>query len=106
MPLTFLYILLHTQGTETVEGLVLKLQRTSTVSFSTDCFKEMKKLRLLQLDRVDLTGDYGYLSKELRWMHWNGFTFNYIPDNFYQGNLVVIDLKHNNFKQVWNETKV
>jgi len=66
----------------------------------------MKNLRLLQLDCVDLTGDYGYISKELRWVHWEESTFSNIPDDLYLGNLVAIDLKHNNMKQVWNETKV
>ncbi|CAJ2634986.1 unnamed protein product [Trifolium pratense] len=93
-------------GTETVEGLVLKLQRTSRVCFSANSFKEMKNLRLLQLDYVDLTGDYGYLSKELRWVHWQEFAYNYIPDDFYMGNIVVIDLKHSNIEQVWNESKL
>lgn len=94
------------QGTKTVEGLVLKLQTTSRVIINTDSFKEMKKLRLLQLERVDLTGDLGYLSKQLRWINWQGFTFKCIPDDFYQGNMVVIDLKHSNISQVWKETKV
>ncbi|AET01399.1 disease resistance protein (TIR-NBS-LRR class) family protein, putative [Medicago truncatula] len=43
---------LQMQGTETVEGLVLKVQRTSRVFWSTDTFKEMKKLILLQLDHL------------------------------------------------------
>jgi hypothetical protein len=94
------------QGTETVEALILSMQRTGRVSFSTNVFQDMKKLRFLQLDRVDLTGDYKNLSKELRWLHWKGFTLNYIPDNFYQGNLVIIDLKYSNITQVWNKTKV
>ncbi|AES95827.1 disease resistance protein (TIR-NBS-LRR class) [Medicago truncatula] len=72
----------------------------------TDTFKEMKKLRLLQLDHAVLTGDYQYLSKELRWIHWQGFTFNYMPDDFYQGNLVVIVIKYSSMKQVWKETKL
>lgn len=67
----------------------------------------MKKLRLLQLDSVDLIGDYGCLSNQLRWVKWQGFTsFNYIPDDFYQRNLVAIDLKHSNIRQVWNEMMV
>ncbi|XP_045832557.1 disease resistance protein RUN1-like isoform X1 [Trifolium pratense] len=95
----------HT-GTETVEGLVLKVERTCRIHLSADCFKDMKKLRLLQLDQAVLTGDYRYLSRELRWIHWQGFTFNYIPDDFYQGNLVVIDVKYSSIKQLWRETKL
>ncbi|XP_045832544.1 disease resistance protein RUN1-like isoform X3 [Trifolium pratense] len=95
----------HT-GTETVEGLVLKVERNSKVVLSTDSFKEMKKLRLLQLDHAVLVGDYRFLSKELRWIHWKGFSFNYIPDEFDQGNLVSIDVKYSSIKQVWKETKL
>jgi hypothetical protein len=94
------------QGTETVEGLIFKPQITDTVCFSTNSFKEMKKLRLLQLDCVNLIGDYGCVSNQLRWIKWQGSTFNYIPDDFYQGNLVAMDLKHSSIRQVWNETKV
>ncbi|CAL5195435.1 unnamed protein product [Lathyrus oleraceus] len=99
-------ILTKQTGIETVEGLVLQVQRANRVVLSTDSFKEMKKLRLLQLDHAVLIGDYRYLSKELRWIHWQGFTFNYIPDDFYQGNLVVIDVKYSSMKQVWSETKL
>ncbi|CAK8560083.1 unnamed protein product [Lathyrus sativus] len=95
----------HT-GTETVEGLALKLQRTNRVCFNAHSFNEMKNLRLLQLDCVDLTGDYGYLSKELRWIHWQQSTFSSIPNDFYLGNLVVIDLKRNRIRQAWNETEL
>ncbi|GAU37318.1 hypothetical protein TSUD_354750 [Trifolium subterraneum] len=101
-----LRVSLRCTGTETVEGLVLKSQRTGRVCFSANSFKEMKNLRLLQLDCVDLTGDYGYLSKELKWVRWQRSTFNSIPNNFYLGNLVVIDLKYSNIRQVWNDTEL
>jgi hypothetical protein len=93
------------QGTKTVEGLVLKSQSTSNVDINTT-FKEMKNLKLLQLDRVGLTGDFGYLSQELRWLHWKGFTLESIPDEFNMGKLVVFELEHSNIQQVWNKTKV
>jgi hypothetical protein len=96
----------HMQGTETVEGLVLKSQRIDKFCFSTNSFKKMKKLRLLHLDCVDLTGDFGYLSKQLRWVNWQRSTFNYIPDDFDLGNLIAFELKYSNVKQVWKETKV
>ncbi|CAJ2634978.1 unnamed protein product [Trifolium pratense] len=99
-------VLTENSGTETVEGLVLKSQSTINVCIKTETFKEMKNLRLLRLDHVYLTGAFEYLSKELRWFHWQGFTCEYIPDDFYLGNLVVFELKHSNIKQVWNETKL
>ncbi|CAJ1949617.1 unnamed protein product [Sphenostylis stenocarpa] len=56
-------------ATGVIEGLALKMQRTSRVCFSTEAFEKMKKLRLLQLDHVyKLAGDYGNLPKQLRWL--------------------------------------
>jgi len=105
--LTFRCIfVLQMQGTITVEGLVFKLPRTGRVCFTAESFMEMKRLKLLQLDCVDLVGDYGCLSKQMRWVNWQGFTLNYIPNDFYQGNLVAIDLKHSKIKQIWNEAMV
>ncbi|GAU26182.1 hypothetical protein TSUD_354040 [Trifolium subterraneum] len=101
-----LHVLSTNTGTETVEGLILKLQRTGKVSFSTNAFQEMKKLRLLKLDGVDLVGDYGLISKQLRWVDWQRFTLKFIPNDFDQGNLVVLELKYSNVKQVWQETKL
>jgi hypothetical protein len=94
------------QGTQTVEALILNMQRTGRVSFSTNVFQDMKKLRLLQLDRVDLIGDFGYLSKQLRWVNWQRSTFNFVPNDFNLENVVVFELIHSNVKQVWKDAKV
>ncbi|XP_024632717.1 disease resistance protein RUN1 [Medicago truncatula] len=97
------HVLAKNTGTNTVEGLILNLQRTSRVSFSTNAFQEMNKLRLLQLDRVDLIGDFGDLSNHLCWVDWQRFSFKCIPDDFYQENLVAFELKYSNVRQVWKE---
>ena len=81
----------------------MKLQRTSRVRFSAKTFENMKSLRLLQFDYVQVAGDYGHLSKHLTWVYWRGFSSKYIPDNFYQGNVVAIEMKHSNLKVVWKE---
>ncbi|CAL5195446.1 unnamed protein product [Lathyrus oleraceus] len=65
----------------------------------------MKKLRLLKFDGVDLKGDYGLISKQLRWVNWQRSIFKFIPKDFDQGNLVVFELKYSIVKQVWQETK-
>ncbi|KAK7286759.1 hypothetical protein RJT34_21982 [Clitoria ternatea] len=90
-------------GTNVIEGLTLKLQRTSELCFDTKAFENMKRLRLLQLEHVQLAGDYGYLPKHLSWVCWKGFPLKYIPNNFYQGNVVAINLKESNINLVWKE---
>ena len=66
----------------------------------------MNKLRLLQLAGVQLNGDFKYLSGELRWLYWHGFPLTYTPAEFQQGNLVAIELKYSNLKQIWKKSQV
>ncbi|AES97238.1 putative TIR domain, P-loop containing nucleoside triphosphate hydrolase [Medicago truncatula] len=99
-------VLLKKNGTEIVEGLIFELPRTHRTRFGTNAFQEMKKLRLLKLDGVDLIGDYGLISKQLRWVDWQRPTFKCIPDDSDLGNLVVFELKHSNIGQVWQEPKL
>ncbi|CAK8560217.1 unnamed protein product [Lathyrus sativus] len=99
-------VLSNNTGTEAVEGLILRLQQTGRIHFSTNAFQEMKKLRLLKLDGVDLKGDYGLISKQLRWVDWQRSSFKFIANDFDQENLVIFELKYSNVKQVWQETKL
>ncbi|XP_061355696.1 disease resistance protein RPV1-like [Gastrolobium bilobum] len=99
-------VLSEQTGTKAVEGLALKLPRTNTKCLSTKAFKKMKKLRLLQLAGIQLDGDFEYLSRNLRWLHWHGFPLTCIPANFYQGNLVSIELENSNVKLVWQEAQL
>jgi hypothetical protein len=94
------------QGTKAVEGLTLKLPGLSAQCFSTKAFENMKKLRLLQLSGAQLDGDFKYLSRNLRWLCWNGFPLECIPANFFQRHLVSIELENSNVKLVWNEMQV
>ncbi|XP_028763074.1 TMV resistance protein N-like, partial [Neltuma alba] len=55
-------------GTIAIKGLSLNMPRNNSIPLSTKAFKKMKRLRLLNFDNVQLDGDYGHLSKELRWL--------------------------------------
>jgi len=94
------------QGTKAVEGLALKLPSAETKCFSTKAFEKKKKLRLLQLAGVQLRGDFECLSRKLTWLSWDGFPLSCIPTNFYQGNLVSIELENSNLNLVWTEAQV
>ncbi|KAI5392070.1 disease resistance protein RUN1 [Lathyrus oleraceus] len=97
------YVLSKHNGRKAVEGLALKVPGLSTKRFSTKAFKDMEELRLLQLSGAQLDGDFKYLSRSLRWLYWNGFPLSCIPSNFYQRNLVSIELENSNIKLVWKE---
>ncbi|KOM28317.1 hypothetical protein LR48_Vigan521s000500 [Vigna angularis] len=93
-------------GTEAIVGLSLNTKLTNSDSFKADAFKEMKTLRFLQLDHVRLTGDYGYLSKQLRCISWQGFSLEHIPNNFYLEGAIVMDFQHSNLRLLWKEPTV
>ncbi|BAT97014.1 hypothetical protein VIGAN_09035400 [Vigna angularis var. angularis] len=96
-------VLKKNTGTKAIQGLSLKLHSTGRDYFEAYAFKEMKRLRFLQLDHVQLTGDYGYLSKQLRCICWKGFPSKYIPNNFHMENAIAIDLKHSYLQLVWQQ---
>jgi len=66
----------------------------------------MKRLRLLQLDGVQLDGNFEYLSRNLRWLSWNAVPLTSIPTDLYLENLVCIELENTNVNVVWKENQV
>ncbi|KAI9081705.1 hypothetical protein K1719_036359 [Acacia pycnantha] len=101
-----LAILSKHRGTKAIEGLSLNLSQSEKMHFETESFKMMKRLRLLHLEDVQLKGDYKYISRDLVWFCWHGFPLKYIPSNFYQEELVAIDLKYSCLRQVWKEPQL
>ncbi|XP_057451408.1 disease resistance protein RUN1-like isoform X2 [Lotus japonicus] len=93
-------------ATIAVKGLACSLPKNNDVVFETKAFKKMKRLRLLQLGHVNLTGDFEYLSKDLRWLCWHGFPLGYLPGSFCPKSSVAIDLKHSNLQLVWKEPQL
>ncbi|XP_052724084.1 disease resistance protein TAO1-like [Vigna angularis] len=98
------YALKKNTGTEAI--LSLKLDFSVGDWFEAHAFKKMKRLRLLQLDHIQLGGDYGHISKQLRWICWRGFPYKCIPKNFHLENVIAIDFKHSRLRLVWQQRVV
>ncbi|XP_040366644.1 disease resistance protein RUN1 isoform X2 [Rosa chinensis] len=93
-------------GTEETEGLALNLQRSDNMSFSTEAFRKMKRLKLLHLNYVQLTGDCNEFSKKLRWLCLRGFSRQVIRNEFLnEPHLVSIDLRYSNLVRVWENSR-
>ncbi|KAI3496029.1 hypothetical protein L1887_38379 [Cichorium endivia] len=97
------YVLRKGKGSEKTEGLALDLQLLKEEKFSfepsielnTDSLKKMDKLKLLQLNYVQLTGSYEDFPDNLRWLRWLGFHLRTIPSDLSLGNLLVaIDMSY------------
>ncbi|XP_062028437.1 disease resistance protein RUN1-like [Rosa rugosa] len=93
-------------GTEETEGLALNLQRSDNMSFSADAFRNMKRLKLLQLNHVKLTGDYDKFPKKLIWLCLRGFSAQVIRNGFLnEPYLVSLDLRYSNLVRVWEYSR-
>ncbi|KAI9085181.1 hypothetical protein K1719_032892 [Acacia pycnantha] len=99
-------VLINETGTRSIEGLALNMSRNNSSSLSTDMFMKMKMLRLLQLVKVKFTGDYDYLSTNLRWLCWHGFPLKDMPMNFNMEKIVAIDLKWSKLVKVWKKRQL
>ncbi|KAL7584773.1 hypothetical protein Lser_V15G44111 [Lactuca serriola] len=87
------------KGSNTMEGLALdkRMLQEERRAFKashlkTDALQKMDKLKLLQLNFVQLTGSYENISEDLRWLCWLGFHLRTIPSDLFMGNLVAIDM--------------
>jgi len=47
-----------------------------------------------------------YLSQKLRWITWQGFSSEYLPNDFYLHDAIAVDLKHSLLRLVWKEPQV
>ncbi|GKB89147.1 TMV resistance protein N-like protein [Tanacetum coccineum] len=92
-------ILCKGKGSETIEGLALdmRLQRAEKVALKskdlkTNALTNMDRLKLLQLNFVELTGPLENFSEDLRWLCWFGFYLRTIPSDIFMRKLVAIDM--------------
>ncbi|XP_021826152.1 TMV resistance protein N-like [Prunus avium] len=98
-------VLCNESGTKKIEGVVLHCSYETR--FNAQAFTNMKKMRLLHLSNVELTGEYKDFPKKLMWLSWKGFPLESIPDDFpMQPNLVGLELQYSKLKIVWKDCKL
>ncbi|XP_039166212.1 putative disease resistance protein At4g11170 [Eucalyptus grandis] len=86
-----LEVLEGNKGTSKIEAIRLGLYDGSG-SCTTETFKELTNLRFLQLDDVNLIGDFQNLLPRLRWLAWDGYHLHFELTNFHMKKLVVLNL--------------
>ncbi|XP_058190548.1 disease resistance protein RPV1-like [Rhododendron vialii] len=102
-------ILLQKIGTEIIEGLVLDMNMLRNFDMpviEASTFEKMYNLRLLKLSGVQLFGTSKAFPKRLQWLYWRGFPSTSFPNDFPLENLVSLDMRYSNLKQLWKGTKV
>ncbi|PKI63553.1 hypothetical protein CRG98_016071 [Punica granatum] len=88
-------------GTEQVEGLVSNDYLELAEKVDAKAFERMRQLRLLKLNDLHVDGDYGLISKELKWLSWHGFPLDFLPEELCMRNLVVLDMQYSKLRSTW-----
>ncbi|XP_062028798.1 disease resistance protein RUN1-like [Rosa rugosa] len=102
-------VLRDESGSDEIQGLTLdmwSLESEKRAKLRTKAFAKMKRLRFLELGRVELTGGYKYLPNKLRWLHWTEFPLKFIPKDFHLGEAVAIYLPFSKLIYVWEDSGV
>uniref|UniRef100_A0A3N7FEQ1 TIR domain-containing protein n=1 Tax=Populus trichocarpa TaxID=3694 RepID=A0A3N7FEQ1_POPTR len=99
-------VLEQQKGTVVVEGLALDVRASEAKALCAGSFAEMKRLNLLQINGVHLTGSFKLLSKELMWICWHRCPLKDFPSDFTADYLAVLDMQYSNLKELWKGKKV
>ncbi|XP_055810182.1 disease resistance protein RPV1-like isoform X2 [Solanum dulcamara] len=75
------------------------------LTFHTRDFQCMVKLRLLQINRVKLVGNFKLFPADLKWLQWKGCPLKVIPPKLLSRKIAVLDLSESMITQVWNKKK-
>ncbi|KAJ0957474.1 putative P-loop containing nucleoside triphosphate hydrolase, leucine-rich repeat domain superfamily [Helianthus annuus] len=80
--------------------------RKTKGDFETLALSEMRNLKLLQLNYVQLSGSYKNFPHGIRWLCMHGFPLSYIPSDLQMENLVVLDMSNSKLQQLWKKPKL
>lgn len=84
-----------------IEALCLKFDSKSQYYFTRVEFACLSNLRFLQVNGVNLAGNFENLFPQLRWLCWHYCPSNFLPTNFYLVNLVILDLSWSKISEYW-----
>ncbi|CAA7036158.1 unnamed protein product [Microthlaspi erraticum] len=74
--------------------------KSSEITIPVDPFVRMTKLRLLQINHVELEGSLSLLPSELKWLQWRGCPLKDVPPVFLAGQIAVLDLSESAIRRV------
>lgn len=89
------------QGTEMVQALCLKFDSKSQYYFTREDFQNLSNLRFLQVNGVNLAGNFEGLLSQLRWLCWHYCPSQFLPTNFHLKNLAILDLSWSKITEDW-----
>ncbi|XP_042518710.1 disease resistance protein RUN1-like [Macadamia integrifolia] len=92
---------LKEMGCHNIEGILLNFEKNIEDSLSSEDFKSVSKLRLLNVNGSGLKGDFKHFPPRLRCLFWQRCNFDMPPTDFHHEELVILDLSHSNTEEAW-----
>ncbi|KAL0705125.1 hypothetical protein Bca4012_071550 [Brassica carinata] len=74
--------------------------KSSEITIPVEPFVPMTKLRLLQINHVELAGNLERLPSELKWIQWRGCPLKEVPLNLLARQLAVLDLAESAIRRI------
>lgn len=91
------------QGTDKIRGLNFAGSRKQ--KFEAEKFASMQNLHYLALDKCYVIGNFGCISKELRWLQWRYMPMAHLPAELDLSNLGRLDLSFStNLAFLWADS--
>ncbi|KAL7237768.1 hypothetical protein ACSBR2_003965 [Camellia fascicularis] len=79
---------------------------SNQVTLEVDAFARMHKLKLLQLNYVQISGSLENFPKGLRWLCWHRFPFKSVPRDFPLESLIVLNMSYSSLQIIWEGDKL
>ncbi|KAJ8759248.1 hypothetical protein K2173_006768 [Erythroxylum novogranatense] len=98
------------EGTEEmkIESIILNMSQIRDIVLDPNVFKRMPHLKLLRFytsrgegSKLHLTRGLHFLPSELRYLYWDKYPLESLPDDFDAKKLHVLDLPNSNIKQIF-----
>ncbi|OIT00998.1 tmv resistance protein n [Nicotiana attenuata] len=103
-------VMINNTGTIVVEAIWVR--HSGILRFSKEGMKNMKRLRILYIERwlydgsnIRLDDSIEYLPNSLRWIGWDGYPCESLPAKFEPKKLVHLALKSSSLRYLWTGTK-
>ncbi|KAL8158115.1 hypothetical protein AgCh_002714 [Apium graveolens] len=91
------------EGPEKIEGLILNLTVSTDRQISSQIFRRLTNLRLLEVVHAsDIKGNFKDSFHELRCIRWSYCPWTCLPSSFCPQKLVTLDVPGSKFKILWN----
>ncbi|CAL5401857.1 unnamed protein product [Camellia sinensis] len=96
----------HCFGMFSSKNVGTAIGNSNQLTLEVDAFARMHKLKLLQLNYVQISGSLKIFPRGLRWLCWHGFPFKFIPCDFPLESLIVLDMSYSSLQKIWEGDKL